>query len=113
MDSATGVAVLSGQVTSAAIIVWIIQLLKGWAKLPAISEASDKICRSLGVLGALLSASGILIVSNWDGAEHTFTLIVSGVTVANVAGFIWTAIGSFVNQEIILRILKASKASKF
>ncbi len=97
------------QLALAAISVWVIQLLKKWTLLPAVKDGADRLLRVLGVIAAMLSAAGILITTNWNGAEGTLSILVSGLTAKNAVLFVWLAIKSLVSQEIIWRIAKGSK----
>jgi len=107
MDS----TVMMDQVVISAIGVWLIQKLKGWSGLPVVQAGATKANRILSSLVAILSASGILVTANWAGAEGTFSLVITGITIQHVATFIWMALKSFVFQEAWWKLLKASQAS--
>jgi len=99
------------QAMIAGLAVWLIERAKDWAKLPFISAATDRMCRLFSALAALLSAAGLTIAANWSGFQDgTLTLTVQGLTAANLAGFAWSAGRSLFEQEVLYRLLKASKA---
>lgn len=105
MDS----TVMMDQVVISALGVWLIQKVKGWSGLPVIQAGATKANRILSSLVAILSASGILVTANWIGAEGTFSLVITGITIQNVALFLWMALKSFVLQEAWWKLLKASQ----
>ena len=101
---------LANQATLAAISVYLIQKLKSWARLPLVSETTDRLNRALSLILATLSAAGILVVANWTGFETgTFTLTVTGLTAANITAFAWTMVKSLAMQEVFYRVYKGSK----
>jgi hypothetical protein len=98
------------QAMIAGLAVWLIERAKDWARLPFINAATDRICRLFSALAAMVAAAGLTVAANWTGFQDgTLTLTIQGLTAANVAGFFWTAGKSLFDQEVIYRLLKASK----
>jgi hypothetical protein len=95
------------QLTSSAVIVWVIQELKkaGWCKY--LTEDTVKLNRSISAIAAL--ASGAAINWNWDAATSSITI--SGLTVTAIAAFLWGALQQFIGQEVIYQAVFAPKVA--
>jgi hypothetical protein len=98
MDAFTAIDPLS-QLTAAGLVVWCIQKLKAAGSIPWIHRQTDKLNRILAVLAALLTAAGIA----WTFTPQTGTLVITGLTVANLAHVAWIALQQVVAQELIYR----------
>lgn len=75
------------QVVIAGIATWLIQKAKAWSGLPAVQQGAMKAVRVFASIVALLSASGILVTTNWVGAEGTFSLAITGISAGNITLF--------------------------
>lgn len=91
--------ILGTQVAASAIIVWIIQKLKGAKWVPFITQDSGALNRIIAVLGAAATTAGIHFSFDTTGG----VLTVTGVTLMNVGIFAWDILRSTIFQEIIYR----------
>ena len=87
----------------------LIQWIKGSPLFPKVQEGATAILRVISAIIAALATSGILVVSNWQGAEGTWSLMITGLCTANVLAFLWAVLGGFCEQHFLFKILKAAK----
>lgn len=88
------------EVTSGAILVYLLQLAKKW--FPQLEQAQGWILRGLSAVWAIVST----ILVSWEWTAHpegggTLTLVIPSLAVALTA--IWHVLSQFSLQEIIYR----------
>lgn len=91
--------VISSQITTAAVAVWVLQKLKQCPRLPFINHGTDTLNTIISATLAALTAAGIYF--NFD--SDAGTLMVTGLTVDNALHFGWEWFTSFVMQETVYR----------
>lgn len=94
-------SIVSTQLTSSAVVVWLIQYLKSAGWLRFMTDDTGKINRAVSAVLALLTAAGIHIT--FDSTAGILTI--AGITLANGLHFAWAAAQQFVGQEIIYEMV--------
>ncbi len=89
-------SVFGSQVIYAAVTAWFIQRLKGSSWFPFITQGTENLNKFLAALFAALGTVGILVAHVWEPASHTLTISIAGLTVMNVAHFVWNFLGQYV-----------------
>jgi len=87
--------ILTTQLTSSVIVVWVLQYLKAFLGLQG--RAAVVVVRFGSVMLAVLTAAGI----HYTFDSEAGILTITGITLANVAHFLWGAFQQFVGQEIV------------
>lgn len=90
---------LSSQIGAAGISVYIIQWLKNAAKIPVVTQSSDKVNRILSALLAAVAVVGIQVQFDQAGGVLTIT----GLTLASVVTLGWNWIVQIVLQEVVYK----------
>src|SRR3990167_25373 len=86
------------QLTVSAVVVWIIERLKGASWFPALTpESSERVKQVIGAIAAALTAVGITYQYN----PTLGVLTISGHTISSVGSFTWAWIQNFVSQQIL------------
>ena len=93
------------QLSARAVIVFILQWLKNQSWFPWLSEKTDNLNRSVAVILSGLAAAGIHMTFDTEAG----TLTVTGLTLATVVTGGWAWLKSYASQEMIYRIVKASR----
>lgn len=93
----TDTNIFSTQLTSSAVVVWVIQWLKhaGWC--PWITADSNTLTRTISAAAAIGTAAGIHF--SFDAAAGS--LAITGLLLPNILHFLWVALQQFVGQELI------------
>lgn len=90
MDSAIS------QLTLSAIIVWVIEHLKGASWFPVLTpESTEKFKRVVGAIVAGLAAVGV----SYQYDPTLGVLTIKGLTIASIGNFAWTWMQNFVMQQ--------------
>jgi hypothetical protein len=90
---------LSAQVVVSAVIVYVLQLAKKSPLVPWMTCETDTINRVVAVLAALCSSLGIHFSFNAAAG----TLVIAGLSLANIGGFAWHWLTAFVSQQLIFQ----------
>lgn len=90
---------LSAQVVVSAVVVYLLQLAKKSQLVPWMTAETGTINRVVAVLAALCSSLGIHFSFNAAAG----TLLIAGLSIANVGGFAWHWLTAFVSQQLIFQ----------
>lgn len=103
MDSAIS------QLTLSAVVVWLLEWLKGAGWFPLVSGASsERMKRLFGASVAALAAVGI----TYQYDPTAGVLVISGLTLSSVGHFAWVWLQNFVSQQLIYHgIVKNGRTS--
>jgi hypothetical protein len=85
------------QLTSGAVTVFIIQLMKRWSALPWITHWTPKVNRAVAIIGSFCTAVGVHFA--YSAVEHT--VVISGLTLTGILGMAWVWIKQFALQEYV------------
>ena len=86
------------QLTASAIIVWVIEKLKGASWFPVLTpQSSERFKQIIGAIAAALTAVGITYQYNPDLG----VLTISGLTISSMAQFVWAWAQNFVSQQVL------------
>lgn len=94
-------SLVSTQLTASAVVVWVIQYLKGAGWLKFMTCDTGKLNRAVSAIFALLTAAGIH--TTFDSTAGVLT--VTGITLVNGVHLVWAAAQQFVGQEIIYEMV--------
>jgi hypothetical protein len=89
--------------TTGALTVAALNWLKGSEYFPWITRQSTTLLRVLSAAAAVASGAGIQHI--WNGTDHS--LVITGITVPNVAGFVWAIVKQFTMNETLFQVTKA------
>lgn len=89
----------SSQLVLAFLTTKIIEMIKRTSKVPWVTEQTDALNKWLGAFLAALSAAGIAVATTFDPSTGTFTLMVSGLTISGVVGFLWQWLSQWALQQ--------------
>ena len=85
------------QLTVSAVVVWIIEKLKGASWFPVFTpQSSERVKQVIGAIAAL-TAVGITYTYN----PTLGILTISGLTISSVGQFAWAWTQNFVSQQIL------------
>jgi len=87
----------SAIITTSAVSVYIVQLLKKWSKIKFINESSHALNTCLSVVLAIASSIGI--ATSFDQTNGILTI--TGLTLQGVLAGGWAALKSFVMNQLI------------
>jgi len=90
---------ITTQVTLSAIIVWLLQYLKGASWFPIKAEATTAVLRTLGAVAAMLAAVGITVAFDKEAG----VLTIAGLTQANLIAVGIASVKGLIYQELIYK----------
>jgi len=88
--------------TTGAVTVAALNWLKSSPYFPWITKEKNTLVRALSVVAAIGTSAGIGHV--WNSADHS--LVISGLTLPNVVGFLWAAVKQFAMNETVFQVTK-------
>ena len=86
------------------VAAWLIQTLKT-SKLKGLGWITDKTpatTRLLSVLAAALTAAGMAV--DWTATGATYTLTITGISVASLLTFTWNVIKNYAFQTVAYKV---------
>lgn len=89
--------------TTGAMTVAALNWIKQSPYFPWITKEKTTLLRILSALAA--TASGVGISHVWNSADHS--LVISGITISNVAMFFWAILKQFTMNETLFQVTKA------
>lgn len=95
---------LPAQFTGSTIVVWIIDWLKRSNRVSFMNENSGDINRIAAVIGATITAVGIHFALEPAATGETYTLTITGLSIATVYHFIEAFTISIASQQTILKL---------
>lgn len=99
------------QIMLALITAWFIEKIKKSTWFPWLTAKTEKLNQGVSAVIAALSTAGILVAAGWDVSSHTFTLSVAGLTVSNIATFVWQSFGQYLLMKFAYKFgMKDEKA---
>jgi hypothetical protein len=98
---------LSNSLGVAMVVTYLVQRMKtsGLRVFNSISSENPQLVRVVAAVGAILTAAGF----TWDYTAEGGVLTITGITIANVAGFVWLAVKQWIFQESFYSLGKAAK----
>ena len=88
--------------TTGALTVAGLNWLKASPWFPWITKERNTLVRILSIVAATASSAGIGHI--WNASDHS--LIISGLTLPNVVGFVWAATKQFAMNETLFQVTK-------
>jgi len=97
-------ALIPAQFTGSTIVVWIIDWLKRSDKIKFLNSETASLNRAAAVIGAAITAAGIHFALEPAAIGGTYTLTITGLSIASLFHFSEAFLVSIASQQTILKI---------